>query len=116
MQQVNISEKANTDYGANPSSLTVTLGTAASTDVDAALLSRDALTELSRTSPPQANKLLATLLARLTARLRAITKKLRQADRVNHTLQTELAQIKAAASASAKPKDPPPADSGMILL
>ena len=88
----------------------------ASTDVDAALLSRDALTELSRTSPPQANKLLATLLARLTARLRAITKKLRQADRVNHTLQTELAQIKAAASASAKPKDPPPADSGMILL
>ncbi|MBP6406761.1 MAG: cyclic nucleotide-binding domain-containing protein [Proteobacteria bacterium] len=88
----------------------------ASTDVDAALLSRDALAELSRASPQQANKLLATLLARLTARLRTITKKLRQADRVNHTLQTELGQLKAAAAASAAPKAAPPPDSGMIRL
>ncbi|MBP6407058.1 MAG: hypothetical protein KA335_15475, partial [Ramlibacter sp.] len=61
-------------------------------------------------------KLLATLLARLTARLRTITKKLRQADRVNHTLQTELGQLKAAAAASAAPKAAPPPDSGMIRL
>ncbi len=33
-EQVNISEKANTDYGANPPNLKVALGTAASTDVD----------------------------------------------------------------------------------
>lgn len=88
----------------------------ASTDVDTALLSRDALTELSRTSPLQANKLLATLLARLTTRLRTITKRLRQSDRVNHTLQAELAQMKAAATDSARPKDPPPPGTGMILL
>ena len=88
----------------------------ASTDVDAALLSREALSELSRTSPLQANKLLATLFARLTNRLRSITKKLRQSDRVNAALSHELSQLKAAAIASARPKEPPPADGGMILL
>ncbi len=88
----------------------------ASTDVDAALLSREALSELSLTSPLQANKLLAILLARLTNRLRSISKKLRQADRVNSALNHELSQLKAAATASAKPKEPPPPESGMILL
>ncbi|MBX3586771.1 MAG: cyclic nucleotide-binding domain-containing protein [Ramlibacter sp.] len=87
----------------------------ASSDVDAALLTRDALTELSRTSPQQANKLLATLLARLTNRLRTMTKKLRQADRSNHALAHELAQLKEARTGKPQPL-PPPSDSGMILL
>ena len=86
----------------------------AATDVDVALLSRDALAELSRMAPQAANKLLFVMLARMTGRLRAVTGKLRQADRMVHSLQNELGHLKAPATA-APPLAAPP-DTGMILL
>lgn len=71
----------------------------ASTDMDVAVLDKDALTQLITHEPAAACKLLVTLLQRTSRRLRASNRKLRLMAQVNLKLEEELGMTPAGAPA-----------------
>ncbi len=71
----------------------------ASTDMDVAVLDKDALTQLIAHEPAAACKLLVTLLQRTSRRLRASNRKLRLMAQVNLKLEEELGMTPAGAPA-----------------
>ncbi|WP_341905855.1 cyclic nucleotide-binding domain-containing protein [Polaromonas sp. YR568] len=82
----------------------------ASTDMDVAVLDKDALTQLIAHEPAAACKLLVTLLQRTSRRLRASNRKLRLMAQVNLKLEEELGMTPAGApsrpAAPALPDNP----------
>ena len=73
------------------------------TDMEVAVLERDALADLIAAEPAIGCKLLAALLQRAFARLRATNKKLRLAAQVNRALDHEIESLSKPAAAAAAP-------------
>ena len=73
------------------------------TDMDVAVLERDALADLIATEPAIGCKLLAALLQRTFARLRATNKKLRLSAQINRALDREIENLSETPVAAAPP-------------